>query len=155
MRNAQCAQYVAYPNYDGLMDGEQHVPDEEQHPTVTFVPVDPDRDQALSQPADVEGVDGFALVVDRGPRAGLTWILEPGITTIGRGPDQDIFLDDVTVSRRHAELTIGDEGESHIKDAGSTNGIYINGERLDESPVVAGDEIIIGKYHLLLVRGDG
>ena len=137
------------------MEGDQHVSEEEQHPTVTFVPVDPDREPAVSQPADVEGVDGYALVVDRGPRAGLTWILEPGITTLGRGPDQDIFLDDVTVSRRHAELTIGGEEENRIKDAGSTNGIYINGERLDESPVAAGDEIIIGKYHLLLVYGDG
>jgi pSer/pThr/pTyr-binding forkhead associated (FHA) protein len=137
------------------MDGDQQVPEEEQHPTVTFVPVDPDHEPALSQPADVDGVDGFALVVDRGPRAGLTWILEPGITTIGRGPDQDIFLDDVTVSRQHAELTIGVDGENHIKDAGSTNGIYINGERLDEAPVAPGDEIIIGKYHLLLVHGDG
>ncbi|RZV42429.1 MAG: FHA domain-containing protein [Acidimicrobiia bacterium] len=136
------------------MDGDQHVPEEEQHPTVTFVPVDPD-EPALSQPGDVDGIEGFALVVDRGPRAGLTWILEPGVTTIGRGPDQDIFLDDVTVSRRHAELTVGVCEPNHIKDAGSTNGIYINGERLDEAPVAAGDEIIIGKYHLLLVHGDG
>ncbi len=137
------------------MDGDQHVPEEEQHPTVTFLPVDPDNEPAVGLPSQVEGVAGYALVVDRGPRAGLTWVLEPGTTTIGRGPDQDIFLDDVTVSRRHAELTIGLGDEHQIKDAGSTNGIYINGERLDEAPVAAGDEIIIGKYHLLLVHGDG
>jgi pSer/pThr/pTyr-binding forkhead associated (FHA) protein len=137
------------------MEGDQQIPEEEQHPTVTFVPVDPDHDLAISQAADVEGVTGYALVVERGPRAGLTWLLEPGTTTLGRGPDQDIFLDDVTVSRRHAELVTDEVGAAHIKDAGSTNGIYINGERLDESPVQAGDEIIIGKYHLILVHGDG
>jgi pSer/pThr/pTyr-binding forkhead associated (FHA) protein len=131
------------------MDG----PVEEQHPTETFVPVDPDRASAVGRPSDVDGVAGYALVVERGPRAGLTWLLEPGTTSIGRGADQDIFLDDVTVSRRHAEITVGD-GAS-IKDAGSTNGIYVNGERLDESRLTAGDEIMIGKYHLMLVRGDG
>jgi pSer/pThr/pTyr-binding forkhead associated (FHA) protein len=137
------------------MEGDQQIPEEEQYPTVTFVPLDPDNQPAVGQPADVEGVDGYALVVERGPRAGLTWVLEPGTTTLGRGPDQDIFLDDVTVSRRHAELVTDDVGTPHIKDAGSTNGIYINGERLDESPVQPGDEIIIGKYHLILVHGDG
>ena len=128
-------------------------PVEEQHPTVTFVPLDQEHEPAVKRPSDVEGVSGYALVVDRGPRAGLTWILESGTTTIGRGADQDIFLDDVTVSRRHAEISVAES--ARIKDAGSTNGIYINGERLDESALAAGDEIIIGKYHLLLVHGDG
>jgi len=137
------------------MEEEQPVPAEDQHPTVTFVPLDSEHEPAVSQPADVEGVAGYALVVDRGPRAGLTWVLEDGTTAIGRGPDQDIFLDDVTVSRRHAELTVGPGITPMIKDAGSTNGIYINGERLDESPVRPGDELIIGKYHLILVYGDG
>lgn len=137
------------------MDVEGPGPAEEQYPTVTFVPVDPDHRPAVSHPSAVEGVAGYALVVDRGPRAGLTWLLEPGITTLGRGPDQDIFLDDVTVSRRHAELTIPSNGSAQIKDAGSTNGIYINGDRLDESSLSAGDEIIVGKYHLILVHGDG
>ena len=129
-------------------------PVEEQHPTVTFVPVDADHEPAVKGPSDVDGVSGYALVVDRGPRAGLTWLLEPGATSIGRGADQDIFLDDVTVSRRHAEIIVGEAAVS-IKDAGSTNGIYINGERLDEAPLAAGDEIIVGKYHLILVHGDG
>ncbi len=137
------------------MDVEGPGPTEEQHPTVTFVPVDPEREPAVKQPAHVDGVAGYALVVDRGPRAGLTWLLESGTTTLGRGPDQDIFLDDVTVSRRHAELTVGADDAAQIKDAGSTNGIYINGDRLDESALSAGDEIIIGKYHLILVHGDG
>ncbi len=139
----------------GPMEADQNVPDEEQHPTVTFVPVDPGQEPAVSQPSHVAGVAGYALVVDRGPQAGLTWLLEAGTTTIGRGPDQDIFLDDVTVSRRHAELTIDVGTTPQIKDAGSTNGIYIKGERLDESPVQPGDEVIIGKYHLILVYGDG
>lgn len=136
------------------MEPEQPGPVEEQHPTVTFVPIDQDHEPAVTRPADVDGVPGYALVVDRGPRAGLTWLLERGTTAIGRGPDQEIFLDDVTVSRRHAELTVG-EGPPSIKDAGSTNGIYVNGERLDEAALAPGDEIIIGKYHFILVHGDG
>ena len=136
------------------MEGENKDPAVDQHPTVTFVPVDPEHQPALNQPAHVPGVVGFALVVGRGPRAGMTWVLEPGTTTIGRGPDQDIFLDDVTVSRRHAEITVG-KGNPRIKDVGSTNGIYVKGARLDEATLEAGDEIIIGKYHLLLAHGDG
>lgn len=136
------------------MEADQQAPEEEQHPTVTFVPVDPDHEPAVSRPSHVEGVPGYALVVDRGPRAGLTWMLEVGTTSIGRGPDQDIFLDDVTVSRCHAEITIDAAETPQIKDAGSTNGIYVNGERLDESPVQPGDEIMIGKYHFILVHGD-
>ena len=136
------------------MEGENKDPAVDQHPTVTFVPVDPEHQPALNQPAHVPGVVGFALVVGRGPRAGMTWVLEPGTTTIGRGPDQDILLDDVTVSRRHAEVTVA-EGNPRIKDVGSTNGIYVKGARLDEATLEPGDEIIIGKYHLLLAHGDG
>lgn len=136
------------------MDAENSDPSVEQHPTVTFVPVDPEHQPALRQPAHVPGVTGYALVVDRGPRAGMTWVLEPGTTTIGRGANQDIFLDDVTVSRAHAEVIVG-AGEPRIKDAGSTNGIYVNGTRLDEAALEPGDEVIIGKYHLLLAHGDG
>ena len=136
------------------MESENKDPAVDQRPTVTFVPVDPDHQPALRQPADVPGVSGFALVVDRGPRAGMTYVLEPGTTTIGRGADQDIFLDDVTVSRRHAEVVVGD-GNPQIKDAGSTNGNYVKGARLDEATLEPGDEIIIGKYHLLLAHGDG
>lgn len=136
------------------MEGDQPRRAEDQQPTVTFVPVDPDHEPSVTQPAHVAGVAGYALVVDRGPRAGLTWVLEAGTTAIGRGPDQDIFLDDVTVSRSHAEVTI-DKGAAWIKDAGSTNGIYVNGERLDESGLQPGDEVIIGKYRLILVHGDG
>ena len=128
--------------------------EDEQHPTVTFTPVDPDQPPAVDE-ALPPGIEGFALIVNRGPRAGMTWVLEAGTTTIGRGPDQDIFLDDVTVSRRHAELQVGDTGAPQIKDAGSTNGTYINGERLDEAELASGDEIIIGKYHLTLARGNG
>ncbi len=135
------------------MEGENKDPAVD-HPTVTFVPVDPEHQPALVQPAHVPGVSGYALVVDRGPRAGLTFVLEPGTTTIGRGADQNIFLDDVTVSRRHAEVIVG-EGRPQIKDVGSTNGIYVKGNRLDEATLEPGDEIIIGKYHLVLAHGDG
>lgn len=128
-------------------------PDADQ-PTVTFVPIRPAGTPGLDTPGDVDGLEGFALVVDRGPRAGMTFELEEGETTIGRGEDQDILLDDVTVSRNHAVMLVrGDQIE--FKDVGSTNGTYINGERLDKAVLAPGDEVIIGKFHLLVAHGDG
>lgn len=127
---------------------------EEDQPTVTFTPVRSAGGPALDTPGDVDGLEGFALVVERGPRAGMTFSLESGKTTIGRGPEQDIFLDDVTVSRDHAVIVVDESGVS-LRDAGSTNGTYINGERLDSAVLSPGDEVIIGKFHLLVAHGDG
>ena len=72
------------------------------------------------------------------------------VVTVGRHPDSDIFLDDITVSRRHVELTHGSTSYL-IQDVGSLNGTYLNGERLDEgeSALTNGDEIQIGKFKLL------
>lgn len=102
----------------------------------------------------VAGAFMFALVIERGPRAGLSYILAPGRTTIGRSTDANIFLDDVTVSRRHASVV--SEGYSlSVADEGSLNGTYVNGERVDRAELQPGDEVIIGKYHLVVARGDG
>ena len=101
----------------------------------------------------VAGAFGYALVVEGGPRAGLAFILAPGKTTIGRAEDANIFFDDVTVSRRHASVVV--EGEAlTISDEGSLNGTYVNGERVDEAQLSPGDEVIVGKYHLVVARGD-
>lgn len=104
--------------------------------------------------ARVAGSFRYALMVERGPRAGLTYVLGEGTTLTGRADDVVIFLGDVTVSRHHCRFTVDDEGLS-VEDLGSTNGTYINMERLDRARLSPGDEVIIGKFHLIVVRGDG
>jgi hypothetical protein len=88
------------------------------------------------------------LVVKRGPNAGSRFLLDKELTTAGRHPESDIFLDDVTVSRRHAEFSR--TGESFIvRDVGSLNGTYLNRERIDSSQLSNGDEVQIGKFRLV------
>lgn len=126
----------------------------EHVPTVTFVPVPPAGRPSLT-PADVarlEGISGFGLVVERGPRAGMTWVIRDGVTTVGRHPDSDIFLDDITVSRHHCRFVVG-EGGLEVEDSGSTNGTYVNGSRVDRTRLDPGDEIFIGKFHLIVAVG--
>jgi hypothetical protein len=92
------------------------------------------------------------LVVVRGANAGSRFALTEPVTTIGRHPDSDVFLDDVTVSRRHAEVRRGIVG-LEIADAGSLNGTYVNGERIEAMPLSEGDQLQIGKYRLVVVVG--
>jgi pSer/pThr/pTyr-binding forkhead associated (FHA) protein len=94
------------------------------------------------------------LVVVRGPNAGSRYLLDRDATTVGRHPDADIFLDDVTVSRRHAELLRTSEGVV-VKDLGSLNGSYVGGERVEQRTIGTGDEIQIGRFKLLYVGADG
>jgi hypothetical protein len=94
------------------------------------------------------------LVVVRGPNAGSRFLLDRDVTTIGRHPDADIFLDDVTVSRRHAELHHTDDGVL-VRDLGSLNGSYVNGERVEERLLVTSEELQIGRFKLLFVGADG
>jgi len=96
-----------------------------------------------------------ALVVKRGPNVGSRYLLEQDVTRAGRHPESDIFLDDITVSRRHAELRRGADGKVVISDVGSLNGTYVNRERIEEQVLQAGDEVQIGKFKLVyLVAGD-
>ena len=88
------------------------------------------------------------LVVRRGPNAGARFLLDHDVTTSGRHPDSDIFLDDVTVSRRHAEFVRVADGFS-VRDVGSLNGTYVNRERIDEATLAGGDEVQVGKYRLV------
>ena len=87
------------------------------------------------------------LVVKRGPNAGARFLLDQPTTNAGRHPESDIFLDDVTVSRRHAEFRIN-EGEFEVVDVGSLNGTYINGDRIDTIALNTGVQVQIGKFHL-------
>jgi pSer/pThr/pTyr-binding forkhead associated (FHA) protein len=92
---------------------------------------------------------GFALlVVQHGPNSGSRFLLDKEVTTAGRHPDSDIFLDDVTVSRRHAEFTRTDDGFV-VTDAGSLNGTYLNRERIERAIVGNGDEVQVGKFRLV------
>ena len=90
------------------------------------------------------------LVVLRGPNAGSRFLLDSDFTSAGRHPDSDIFLDDVTVSRRHAEFyRHGDRFT--VRDVGSLNGTYVNRERIEEAELFGGDEVQIGKFRLLFM----
>jgi hypothetical protein len=94
------------------------------------------------------------LVVTRGATAGARYALSSGITSIGRHPESDVFLDDVTVSRRHAEVARTPEGLYLLRDAGSLNGTYLDGERVDEVALREGAQIQVGKFRLVFVIGE-
>ena len=96
--------------------------------------------------------DEGILLVLKGPGAGARYLLDSKQTKIGRDTNNDIHLDDITVSRSHAMVSKGD-GYS-IKDLGSLNGTYLNAISVKEAVVKAGDEIQVGKYHLTLFVGD-
>ncbi len=87
------------------------------------------------------------LIVQRGPNLGARFLLDAARTTAGRHPSADIFLDDVTVSRKHAEF-VAIEGGFLVRDVGSLNGTYVNRERIDSVQLKAGDEVQVGKYRL-------
>ncbi|WP_426560413.1 FHA domain-containing protein [Angustibacter sp. McL0619] len=98
---------------------------------------------------------GTALLrVDRGPNAGARFLLDGDSTTVGRHPSSDIFLDDVTVSRRHAEF-LREGATFSVRDVGSLNGTYVNGQRIDSSPLATGDEVQVGKFRLIVMLGEG
>jgi pSer/pThr/pTyr-binding forkhead associated (FHA) protein len=104
-------------------------------------------------PADEAAVDALPrgsalLIVRRGPNAGARFLLDAERTTAGRRPDSDIFLDDVTVSRRHAEFVR--TGDAFVvRDVGSLNGTYVQRDRIDEVGLKDGDEVQIGKYRMM------
>jgi pSer/pThr/pTyr-binding forkhead associated (FHA) protein len=112
----------------------------------------PEKSEGLS-PADQAAVDALPpgsalLVVRRGPNSGSRFLLDSDVTTAGRHPSSDIFLDDVTVSRRHAEFSRVEDGFT-VRDVGSLNGTYVNRERIDDAALSGGDEVQIGKYRLI------
>ena len=105
----------------------------------------------------VSGVEGLPvgsalLVVKRGPNAGSRFLLDQATTSAGRHPDSDIFLDDVTVSRRHVEFHREGGGFS-VHDVGSLNGTYVNREPVDVATLAGGDEVQIGKFRLVYLTG--
>jgi hypothetical protein len=102
-------------------------------------------------------LDGLApgvglLVVRHGPDAGSSYRLERAETSIGRHPESDVFLDDITVSRRHVSIERTADGYE-LHDAGSLNGTYVNRVRVDDARLQYGDEVQIGRYRLSFVIG--
>jgi pSer/pThr/pTyr-binding forkhead associated (FHA) protein len=87
------------------------------------------------------------LIVRRGPNAGARFLLDADVTTVGRHPDADIFLDDVTVSRRHAEF-VRTGRTFEVKDLGSLNGTYFDGTRIDIARLGDRSEVQVGKFRL-------
>lgn len=128
----------------------------ETDPTVLYVPLDNRLEHPLTreEAAHIEGLSGYALVVERGPQTGMTYLLRPGNTTVGRHPESDIFLNDVTVSRHHCRFQVSDDTVS-VEDSGSTNGTYVNDERIDSVDLAAGDEVLVGRFHFVVAHGDG
>ena len=123
--------------------------------TITFAPVDATgeilEDEVALALGDLQETTAM-VVVKRGPNAGSKFVLEGDVTRAGRHPDSDIFLDDITVSRRHAEIHRAGDGYL-VRDAGSLNGTYLNRERIDEAPLSNGDELQIGKFRLVFFAG--
>lgn len=127
----------------------------ETDPTVFYVPIADRAEHPLTadEAARVEGLSGFAIVVEKGPRTGMTFLLREGNTTVGRHPESDIFLNDVTVSRHHCRFTT--KGDTlTVEDSGSTNGTYVNEERVDSATLTAGDEVLVGRFHFVVAHGD-
>ena len=92
------------------------------------------------------------FVVNQGPNAGARYALDTDVVSVGRDPQSDIFLDDVTVSRRHAEVA-RDGARYSIRDVGSLNGTYVNRQLVDEGELNEGDEVQVGKFKLVFVHG--
>jgi pSer/pThr/pTyr-binding forkhead associated (FHA) protein len=130
---------------DGPVDETSHIP-------IT------DADTEEMSVDDVTAVENLPqgsamLLVQRGPDAGARFLLDTDVVTVGRHPDSDIFLDDISVSRRHATFTRTPNGYV-ISDLGSLNGSYVNRDRIDTDVILSGgDEVQIGKYRLIFFSG--
>ena len=120
--------------------------------TASFVPVGSEAQKPASEA--VECVDGPVLVVRKGPQPGERFFIDRERLSIGRDPESDIFLNDITVSRAHAVIECEADVVS-VKDAGSLNGTYVNGEVVDSTVLSSGDVVQIGTFQMLFISGPG
>jgi pSer/pThr/pTyr-binding forkhead associated (FHA) protein len=130
----------------------EEVPDETS--TIPLIEADTE-EMSVDDVTAVENLpSGSAmLLVQRGPDAGARVLLDTDVVTVGRHPDSDIFLDDISVSRRHATFT-RTAGQYVVSDLGSLNGSYVNRDRIDTDVALSGgDEVQIGKYRLIFFSG--
>jgi pSer/pThr/pTyr-binding forkhead associated (FHA) protein len=137
------------------LTGDSGQTPEDHDPTLTFTNEFAAQLAALEGSMTAEEQDAVAalpsgsalLIVRRGPNTGARFLLDADITTAGRHPDADIFLDDVTVSRRHSEFLRHGRNFT-VKDLGSLNGTYLDGSRVDEARLDEGAEVQVGKFRL-------
>lgn len=115
----------------------------------------PRRELTTEEQALIEALpDNAAVLISRtGSNSGARFLLDSGVTSAGRHPDSDIFLDDVTVSRRHLTF-LRDESGFFVVDVGSLNGTYVDGEKVEKAPLHSGSEIKIGKFQLTFFTPD-
>ena len=124
----------------------------EAHTTMSVtVPIDSTQEEVEIELDELPPGVGM-LVVTRGPNSGSKYALDERLVTAGRHPDSVIFLDDITVSRRHAEVRQKDGGYE-VCDVGSLNGTYLNRERVETAKLNDGDELQIGTFKLLFLAG--
>src|SRR4029079_18141642 len=147
---ARCGSPLAHPAGGGAASAEQTT-------TISMSGSASPEEHGGDDLADV-GVESLPsgtalLVVKRGPNAGSRFLLDKDVTTAGRHPESDIFLDDVTVSRRHAEFHREADGFT-VSDVGSLNGTYLNRERIESAPLSGGDEVQIGKLRLVFFESE-
>jgi pSer/pThr/pTyr-binding forkhead associated (FHA) protein len=134
--------------------GAPLTPSREDPTTVVFVPEGLEGDGDLA--VDIDGIPAGVglLVVKRGPNIGSRFALDADVVAAGRHPQSHIFLDDITVSRRHAEIVRDPDGYT-VRDAGSLNGTYLNRERVESAKLKEGDELQIGTFKLVFLTGRG
>src|SRR3954464_10376577 len=147
---ARCGSPLAHPAAAGAASVEQTT-------TISMSGIDGPEEHGGEDLGDDVAVESLPsgtalLVVKRGPNAGSRFLLDKEVTTAGRHPESDIFLDDVTVSRRHAEFH-RDGGVFTVRDVGSLNGTYVNRERVETATLSNGDEVQIGKFRLVFIAG--
>ncbi len=119
--------------------------------TASFAPVGPDGAQSATGAFEAEGP---LLVVGKGPEVGERFYLDRDRLTVGRDPHSDIFLNDITVSRRHAVLTLEGNGVV-VCDTGSLNGLFVNGAAVDRAVLHNGDQLQIGRFQMVFLSGQG
>ena len=123
---------------------------QETETTMAFTPLQEEEKEA---PVEVEGISEEAVfVVKRGSTVGQRFPLRGGEITLGRDPQSDIFLNDITVSRKHAKVTM-EQSAIKVSDVGSLNGTYVNGARVEVTTLKHGDELQIGKFKLIFLEG--
>jgi pSer/pThr/pTyr-binding forkhead associated (FHA) protein len=143
-----------------MVQGEDHVTkdfhssDETARFAEDLVPQDSDSLSPEEQSAVSALPAGSALlIVRKGAGVGSRFLLDQDVTVAGRHPDADIFLDDVTVSRKHAEF-IRSGNRFSVTDLGSMNGTYAVGSRVDSANLNHGDEVLIGKFRMTFFASD-
>jgi pSer/pThr/pTyr-binding forkhead associated (FHA) protein len=138
-----------HPNKDGARYCANCGAALQDETTLALTPVEAEGEAAAEFPFPEDELEAgqALLLVKHGPNAGSTFLIEQDATSIGRDPKSEVFLDDVTVSRKHAELR-RTSGAFTIHDLGSLNGTYVNRERVEMTTLASGDELQVGKFKL-------